>query len=442
MASKQISASSNFQDISMTPEDRLKRMENKANDFTVDRHQPIRRYYNSGPQMIRMADTYYEEENIEKAYILYFKYVTLFVEKLPKHPEYKLVEIAKEKNRVMKTLKVVMSKCEELKKLIRIKYSDEYEVYLLNAEEERKLEEEKKVQEDIIKKQLEGAKLREEVARYHDEKERHLAAARDRELALWQQYQQIREKGQAIPNSQTRQPSAPITNEVSLDDIELSINQDVMLSDTPAYNRSAKPHQIPTVPDRSMKPSSILSTPNKHISSVLRRVVVPSILMPTFLSVAQTNTTINVETCGILAGKMSRDMFTISHLIIPKQSGTSDSCTTQGEEELFEIQDKENLITLGWIHTHPSQTAFLSSVDLHTQLSYQLMLPEAIAIVCSPRYNETGFFVLTPDYGLDYIGNCRETGFHPHPKEPPLFENGNHVQVVDNIEVKLIDLRN
>ena len=59
------------------------------------------------------------------------------------------------------------------------------------------------------------------------------------------------------------------------------------------------------------------------------------------------------------------------------------------------------------IHTHPSQTAFLSSVDLHTHLSYQLMLPEAVAIVCAPKYNETGFFVLTPDYGLDYIGNCR-----------------------------------
>ena len=365
--------------------------------------------------MIRMADTYYEEENFEKAYILYFKYVTLFVEKLPRHPEYKLAEIAKEKNRVMKTLKIVMSKCEELKKLIRIKYSEEYEVYLANVEEERKIEEEKRAQEDIIKKQLEGAKLREEVARYHDEKERHLAAARDRELALWQQYQQIRERGQTIPTSQTKQPAASKTNEVSLNDIKISLNQDVSPSDVEAYrnlntptcNRALKPHQTPSVPDRNMKPNSILSTPNKMLASGLRRVVVPSILMPTFLSVAQTNTTVNVETCGILAGKMSQDMFTISHLIIPKQTGTSDSCTTQGEEELFEIQDKENLITLGWIHTHPSQTAFLSSVDLHTQLSYQLMLPEAIAIVCSPRYNETGFFVLTPDYGLDYIGNCR-----------------------------------
>ena len=46
------------------------------------------------------------------------------------------------------------------------------------------------------------------------------------------------------------------------------------------------------------------------------------------------------------------------------------------EEEIFDIQDQLNLITLGWIHTHPSQTAFLSSVDLHTQAGYQIMMPE------------------------------------------------------------------
>lgn len=38
--------------------------------------------------------------------------------------------------------------------------------------------------------------------------------------------------------------------------------------------------------------------------------------------------------------------------------------------------------------THPTQTAFLSSVDLHTHCSYQLMLQEAIAIVCAPKHNE------------------------------------------------------
>lgn len=44
------------------------------------------------------------------------------------------------------------------------------------------------------------------------------------------------------------------------------------------------------------------------------------------------------------------NQFWITHLLIPKQKGTSDSCSTQNEEELFEVQDKYNLVTLGWIH--------------------------------------------------------------------------------------------
>ena len=66
---------------------------------------------------------------------------------------------------------------------------------------------------------------------------------------------------------------------------------------------------------------------------------------------------------------------------------TSDSCTTTDEEALFEFQDKHSLLTLGWIHTHPTQTCFMSSVDLHTHVGYQIMLPEAIAIVCAPSKN-------------------------------------------------------
>jgi proteasome lid subunit RPN8/RPN11 len=40
------------------------------------------------------------------------------------------------------------------------------------------------------------------------------------------------------------------------------------------------------------------------------------------------------------------------------------------------------------LQTHPTQTAFLSSVDLHTHCAYQLMIAEAIAIVCAPKYDE------------------------------------------------------
>jgi hypothetical protein len=40
----------------------------------------------------------------------------------------------------------------------------------------------------------------------------------------------------------------------------------------------------------------------------------------------------------------------ITHLLVPKQNGTGDSCTTQNEEEIFDYQDQHDLITLGWIH--------------------------------------------------------------------------------------------
>ena len=69
------------------------------------------------------------------------------------------------------------------------------------------------------------------------------------------------------------------------------------------------------------------------------------------------------------------------------------------------------------------------------------MIPEAIAIVCAPSYNEyffNGFllrkknilkcfyrnriFILVPDYGVKQISECRANGFHPHQTNPPLFE--------------------
>lgn len=33
-------------------------------------------------------------------------------------------------------------------------------------------------------------------------------------------------------------------------------------------------------------------------------------------------------------------------------------------------------------------------------------------------------FSLTQEYGLQFILNCRKPGFHPHPKEPPLYQVG------------------
>ncbi|XP_016480715.2 AMSH-like ubiquitin thioesterase 3 [Nicotiana tabacum] len=173
---------------------------------------------------------------------------------------------------------------------------------------------------------------------------------------------------------------------------------------------------------------------------------VPVRLMEDFLRLARENTAKNLETCAVLAGSLRNRVFHITTLIVPKQESTSDSCSTLNEEEIFEVQDKLSLFPLGWIHTHPSQTCFMSSVDLHTHYSYQIMLPEAIAIVMAPtdKASPHGIFHLSDPAGVSVIRNCQQRGFHPH-EEPedgsPIYEHCSHVYMNANMKFDVIDLR-
>lgn len=169
--------------------------------------------------------------------------------------------------------------------------------------------------------------------------------------------------------------------------------------------------------------------------SPMRTVFLPHEMETSFLKMATSNTACGVETCGILCGKLNRNAFFVTHLIIPEQDSTANTCATKDEEKMFEYIDSEDpdLFILGWIHTHPTQSCFLSSVDLHTQNSYQIMLNEAIAIVCSPspRYEKQfGIFRLTDPPGVPTITNCNRTGFHPH-EEPNLYVECNRVSNKD-----------
>jgi STAM-binding protein len=148
----------------------------------------------------------------------------------------------------------------------------------------------------------------------------------------------------------------------------------------------------------------------------LRTIFVPATLRSAFLQLAASNTQRNLETCGILSGRLKANAYFVTHLIIPAQESTSDTCHTTDETLLFNYQDKHDLFTLGWIHTHPTQTCFMSSVDVHTHMSYQVMLPEAVAIVLSPSKQPSwGAFRLTDPPGMQCIRACRQTGlFHPH----------------------------
>lgn len=190
------------------------------------------------------------------------------------------------------------------------------------------------------------------------------------------------------------------------------------------------------------------TTPKFYSESgaVLRQLSIPSNIISIFLQISAPNNRKNVETCGVLAGRLAHNRFAITHLIIPKQEGTSDTCAMVAEEEILGVQDGLDLLTLGWIHTHPTQQCFLSSVDLHTQFPYQLMMAEAVAIVVAPTQSPNfGIFRLTDPPGLDIIASCPARGFHQHPTQQPIYRSlggpDSHAQFDGALNLEVIDLR-
>ena len=151
--------------------------------------------------------------------------------------------------------------------------------------------------------------------------------------------------------------------------------------------------RIPVPPDAVFDPN----IPLKSVSF-------PRECLPRFLAIAKVNTERNRETCGLLLGKDKGHKYSVTTLLIPKQHATSDTCTMDEEELVLKFTEERSLITLGWvgffwlrhaiftdnaaqIHTHPSQSCFMSSVDLHTHSGFQRMLPESFAVVCAPKSN-------------------------------------------------------
>ncbi|PHH75250.1 hypothetical protein CDD82_4523 [Ophiocordyceps australis] len=170
----------------------------------------------------------------------------------------------------------------------------------------------------------------------------------------------------------------------------------------------------PTLPRKerlAFKPGAYLEN-----GDPLRSVFLPSDLRETFLQLASKNTRAGLEMCGVLCGTPVNNALFVQCLVIPDQTCTSDTCETENEEALFDYCTTEGWLVLGWIHTHPTQTCFMSSRDLHTHAGYQVMMPESIAIVCAPRFQPSyGIFRLTHPPGLNHILDCRQSNtFHHH----------------------------
>ncbi|KAB1200775.1 AMSH-like ubiquitin thioesterase 2 [Morella rubra] len=181
-------------------------------------------------------------------------------------------------------------------------------------------------------------------------------------------------------------------------------------------------------------------------SKFLRDIHISTRLMEDFLELAKDNTDKDLETCGILGAFLEKGTFYVTTLIIPKQESTSSSCQAINEEEVFAIQNEGSLFPVGWIHTHPSQSCFMSSVDLHTQYSYQAMVPEAFAIVMAPTDTSRsyGIFRLSEPGGMRVLKECQEKGFHPHQEpadECPIYEHCSNIYKNSNLRFEIFDLR-
>ncbi|KAM6306271.1 AMSH-like protease [Aegotheles albertisi] len=425
---KKLVAIPDHTDISVTPEERVRALSKLGSNITINEDITPRRYFRSGVEMERMASVYMEEGNLENAFVFYNKFITLFVEKLPSHRDYHQCAVPEKQDIIKKLKEVAFPRTDELKRDLLKKYNLEYQEYMQNKN---------KCKTEFLKKQ-EHQKLIEA------EKKR-IAHMRQQQLESEQfQFFEDQLKKQELARDQKMKESMVMSEQIDgsmLSCISVPENSSLSTALVEKKERSSTSgcagHSPPV--NRVLKPAATLSAVQTQLAEALRGVVLPRDLCHKFLLLAEANTVRGIETCGILCGKLTHNEFTITHVIVPKQSAGPDYCDMENVEELFGVQDQYDLLTLGWIHTHPTQTAFLSSVDLHTHCSYQLMLPEAIAIVCSPKHNDTGIFRLT-NAGMLEVSACKKKGFHPHTKDPRLFNPCNHV-VGKDIKIIVLDLR-
>ncbi|KAF2207369.1 hypothetical protein CERZMDRAFT_51302 [Cercospora zeae-maydis SCOH1-5] len=438
----------------------------EAQEFEFSPNRALQQWLRAAKMLLTEASICEQEGNLATAYLYLYRHADLILSKLPEHPDYKNPRYKLELSQARKTVQRNLVKLEQWKPRI----NQDYQRYVKAMD--RRSAERQRVQQEF------------------DSAARRLSYDHSRRSSL---------------ASMSSRPPSPISTVSAMDNREFAVNlaqrelrrRDASRKSTaeagiPAATvaerrRGLSRYTMPAPPARPAKESlhkySASELPGRHppprpprpdslptpgpppspplvpskytfkptafteAGAPLRTVLLPPDLRTQFLNVADPNTSRNLETCGILAGTLIANALFINTLIIPDQTSTSDTCDTtdQGEIDLFSYCDSNSLLVMGWIHTHPTQSCFLSSRDLHTSSGYQVMLPEAIAIVCSPRQNpDWGIFRLTDPPGLPHVLECRKPGiFHTHDEER-LYTDAlrpGHVVEGPGLQFEVVDLR-
>ncbi|CAH2036000.1 unnamed protein product [Thlaspi arvense] len=191
------------------------------------------------------------------------------------------------------------------------------------------------------------------------------------------------------------------------------------LASFPSKNPSQGDKQV-KLKDTGIAGGNKETPPGNQTSAVesltLKSLHIATHLMDTFMSLAESNTQNNLETCGLLAGSLKNDIYYITVLIIPKQKSTSDSV---------------------------SPVLFWLSLSL-IAMFFQLMTPETVSIVMAPQDSSMkyGIFRLTVPEGMAVIKNCNQQGFHPHSSQGPIYDTCNTgVHMDPDLKFNVFDLR-
>lgn len=443
------------------------------------------------------------EGNDEMTYFLLFRHAHLALANLASHPEYKkhnpeIKALEKEVSQNLRTLEVlkprIERKFEEYVKVAEARQARrDSEAARRNAPYGISYGFETQTSAPGVPEQLRGQEHAEIAAKLADQEfsrrsivrksyptglsqqtEREDLAAQMRAIRdrVEPQYQERMYDNRLERESGTSQdsgfsyPTVPVAHQLQQRQLESSISRPTYGGGAQAPLPPPKPlrpgSQLPPRPDKEVKapslPSKTVSEPAYTFApgaklengTLLRTIFLPPTLRTTFLRLAHQNTIKNMETCGFLAGTLRANALFVSALVIPKQTATSDTCEMTDESELFDYVDQHDLMILGWIHTHPTQTCFMSSRDLHTHSGYQMMLAESIAIVCAPSKGDTshggdwGVYRLTDPPGKMTILQCERPGiFHPHDVDNIYTDamRPGHVMEISGMDFDISDLR-
>eukprot|EP00066_Takifugu_rubripes_P030352 XP_011619618.1 PREDICTED: AMSH-like protease [Takifugu rubripes] len=127
---KKVAAEADYTDVSLTAAERVRALGKMGNSVEINQDVHPRRYFRSGVEMERMADVYLAEGSLENAYVLYTKFIILFVEKLPHHRDYQQCSVPERRLIMKKLQEVVLPRRDDLKKRLEEKYSRDQREYL------------------------------------------------------------------------------------------------------------------------------------------------------------------------------------------------------------------------------------------------------------------------------------------------------------------------